>query len=678
MPNECPNEHRNETPRMPELTGSLGQAESQCRLDGGSAQPGVPNAPDQVRQNGVNLPVSVPVSQTNVPRSEYPRPQLVRDAWLCLNGVWAFAEDPGHSGDQRDMPQGAGFDQEIVVPFAPESPLSGIGKKDFMTCVWYKRNFTVPESWRGGRVLLHFGAVDYDATVWVNGKKLANRPDPFGGRTPHWHQAWDYFGRPETHRGGYTPFTLDVTDVIDRSAPNLLVVRAIDDHRTGLQPSGKQNFLYSAGDTSRCHYTRTTGIWQTVWLEHVPEYYIDHLRLTPNLEQGELRVDAIVTGPHPGTGPARGRLKAVAKAEGAVVAEAEAPAGAPCTSLTLRIPNPRPWEPGDPFLYDLELTLESEAGVDRVTSYFGMRSIRLANGCLYLNGKPIFQRLVLDQGFYPDGVYTAPTDEALRRDIELSMAAGFNGARLHEKVFEPRFLYWADKLGYLVWGEFPNWGLNHGHPEALGRVLTEWLEVLKRDYNHPCIITWCPFNETPATQDPELLRLIYRVTKAVDPTRPVVDTSGWIHVETDVYTSHNYTQSVEDFAAAYAPLARGEVGFRNERGPNNINMPHLPGQPYLVDEYGGIWWDPEQSHDRGWGYGNRPATAEEFLARLEGLTDALLNNPYVCGFCYTQLTDVEQEVNGLYTFDRRPKFDPAIYRRIFSKPAAIEARLKER
>ena len=599
---------------------------------------------------------------------------MVRDAWRSLNGVWAFAEDPGHSGEQRSMPAGAGFDQTILVPFAPESPLSGIGKKDFMSCVWYKREFTVPPEWQGGRILLHFGAVDYDATVWVNGQKVLTRPDPFQGRPPHWHQVWQQRSLAQTHRGGFTPFTLDVTDLVRRDAPNLLVVRAVDDLRSGLQPGGKQNFVYSWGDTSRCHYTRTTGIWQTVWLEHVPHFYIDHLRLTPNLDAGTLHIEAIISGGTPGTGPARAVLTAVAKAEGREVARGRVAAGAPSASLTLTIPDPKPWGPGSPFLYDLELTLESEEGVDRVFSYFGMRSLKLANGCLYLNGEPLFQRLVLDQGFYPDGVYTAPSDEALKRDIELSLAAGFNGARLHQKVFEPRFLYWADKLGYLVWGEFPNWGLDHQRPEALERFLTEWLEVLRRDYNHPCIITWCPFNETPVNQNPELLRLVYQVTKAIDPTRPVVDTSGYIHVLTDVYTAHNYTQSPEELAAALAPLARGEAGWRNDRG---ANAAHQPGQPYLVDEYGGIWWDPDKTQEGGWGYGNRPASEAEFLSRLEGLTDALLSNPHVRGFCYTQLTDVEQEVNGLYTFDRRPKFDPAVYRRIFGKPAAIEKRLKQ-
>jgi beta-galactosidase/beta-glucuronidase len=583
---------------------------------------------------------------TGIPRPEYPRPQLARREWYNLNGEWQFCEDPGQSGEARGLHIASAFEQRIVVPFAPESQLSGIGKTDFMPCVWYRRVFHIPPAWQGSRVLLHFGAVDYEATVWLNGAQAG------------------------THRGGYTPFALDITPYVHWNQENVVVVRASDDTRSGLQPSGKQSVSYAS---QGCHYTRTTGIWQTVWLEPVPEFRIDHLRLTPSVAEGVLHVQAVIVGSVPGTGPVSGTLRAVARGGDAVVAEAHAPAAAPVTELTLQLKQPRLWAPGDPFLYDLELTLETPTGTDRVTSYFGMRSLKLANGCLYLNDTPIFQRLILDQGFYPDGIYTAPSDDHLRRDIELAQAAGFNGARLHQKVFEPRYLYWADRLGYLVWGEFPNWDIDHRHPAALERFLTEWLQVLERDYNHPAIVTWCPFNETPNDQNPELLRMVYKTTKQIDPTRPVVDTSGYVHVETDIYTSHNYDQNPETFAAAFAPLAQGEVGWRN---PHSRNAPHIKGQPYLVDEYGGIWWNPHQTDEKAWGYGKRPVDEAEFFARLKALTQVILSNPYICGFCYTQLTDVEQEVNGLYTYEREVKFDPARYREIFSAPAAIEERLR--
>ncbi|HEX6971697.1 MAG TPA: glycoside hydrolase family 2 TIM barrel-domain containing protein, partial [Limnochordia bacterium] len=488
-----------------------------------------------------------------IPRPEYPRPQFERQEWLNLNGEWEFAEDPGRSGEARGWSSGTALAGRIVVPFAPESKLSGIGKLDFMPCVWYRRSFSVPAAWADRRVHLHFGAVDYHATVWVNGQKAGE------------------------HRGGYVPFSFDITALL-RPGENELVVRAVDETRSPLQPSGKQSERYASHG---CHYTRTTGIWQTVWLEPVPEWHLAGLRLTPDRPGSRALLEVRIGGAVPGSGPAGMRLTARALVQGAVVAEVQVPATAPLTQIVLEIPGAREWSPEDPFLYDCELVLEGPGGVvDRVRSYFGLRQIELRDRAIWLNGRPLFQRLVLDQGFYPDGIYTAPSDDALRRDIELAQAMGFNGARLHEKVFEPRFLYWADRLGYLVWGEFPNWGLDHRHPEALERVLGEWLVALERDYNHPSLVGWCPFNETPNHQNPELIRTVYRLTKQIDPTRPVIDTSGYVHVETDIYDCHNYEQDPEKFAAAYAPLARGEAGWRNQHADRNAA--HVVGQPYFV------------------------------------------------------------------------------------------------
>lgn len=573
---------------------------------------------------------------TDIPRPEYPRPQLERSDVLNLNGTYEFAFDPGQSGEARGWTSGHSFPERILVPFPPESRLSGIGQTDFMPCVWYRRTFTLPEGWHKRRLLLHFGAVDYEATVWVNGKLAGS------------------------HRGGYSPFTLEITDLVG-SGENELVVRAVDDTRSPLQPSGKQSPQYASYG---CVYTRTTGIWQTVWLEPVSETFIRFVRLTPDLDGERILVQARVDGPCRGL-----KLHAQALLGDLPVGGAEAPASGGNTAMVLRLKHIRPWSPRDPFLYDLDLRLERNGEiVDRARSYVGLRKVHIDGLKIYLNNKPLFQRLVLDQGFYPDGIYTAPSDEALKRDVEISIGLGFNGARLHEKVFEPRFLYWADKLGYLVWGEYPNWGLDHSHPEALERMLPEWLEVLERDLNHPSIVGWCPFNETPASQNPWLLRTIYRVTKAVDPTRPVIDTSGYHHVETDIYDCHNYEQDPEKFAAAYRPLAEGGEAWRND--PDH----HTPygGQPYFVSEYGGIWWNPGQSDAKAWGYGNRPKSEKEFITRYRALTETLLFHPKMCAFCYTQLYDIEQEVNGLYTYDRRSKFDPEIFRGINAQKAPIE------
>jgi len=576
------------------------------------------------------------------PRPEYPRPQMVRNAWMNLNGVWEFSFDPGLSGIQRGLPAADRLDDEIVVPFCPESTLSGIGDVDFHLGVWYRRSFAIPEDWEGQRVLLHLGAVDHDAMVWVNGK-------PAG-----------------THRGGFTPFTFDITRLL-RPGENALVVHALDDTRSSLQAGGKQCPDYAS---RRCHYTRTTGIWQTVWLEPVPRTYVRHLRLTPNLEAGQLLVDLELGG-----APTRGEFDLRAALGGATVGAAKGRFVGRRGVIALSLDEVRAWSPASPTLYDLYITVTAENGaVDRVGAYFGMRSLALTDRAILLNGEPLYQRLVLDQGFYPDGIFTAPSDEALRRDIEISQGLGFNGARLHQKVFEPRFLYWADRMGYLVWGEFANWGLDVANPQALEIFQLQWLEALQRDYNHPSLVGWCPFNETQRDQDPEIIRNIYRLTKAVDPTRPAIDTSGYQHVETDIYDVHSYQQNVKAFADQFTELANGGAPFRNRP---ELDAPYR-GQPYFVSEYGGIWWNPGQMDENGWGYGGvdgRPRSEEEFIARYRALTDVLLRHPRMCAFCYTQLYDIEQEVNGLYTYDRQPKFDPARIREINTQPATIEGAL---
>ncbi len=573
----------------------------------------------------------------DVPRPEYPRPQWARGEWVNLNGEWEFGEDVGGAGASSCR-------TTILVPFAPESRLSGIGKTEFMPCVWYRRQFGVPAGWEGKRVWLHFGAVDYEATVWVNGVKVGS------------------------HRGGYTPFRFDITSAL-RADENELVVRAVDDTRNPLQPSGKQSDkLESYG----CLYTRTTGIWQTVWLEATAQAYLDRARMIPDLDGGRLLLQVWVGGASAGL-----QVSAIARAEGAVVGSAEASADGGFATLCLDIESPRAWSPENPFLYDLEVMLgrrqapalrAGEPAVDRVESYFGLRKVHLETPAIHLNNRPVFQRLVLDQGYYSDGIYTAPSDEALRRDIELSKAMGFNGARLHQKVFEPRYLYWADKLGYLCWGEFGDWGLDKSHPEALESMLPQWMEAVERDYNHPSIVGWCPFNETTKEQRPELLRQVRAVTKAIDPTRPVIDASGYVHVETDVDDCHDYTQDPTEFAEHYGAFAAGGQPWRNHP---EFDAPY-GGQPFFVSEYGGIWWNPGQADEKAWGYGDRPKSEAEFLARYRGLTETLLFHPRMCGFCYTQLYDIEQEVDGLYTYDRRAKFDPKVIRAINEQRAAIE------
>ena len=567
-----------------------------------------------------------------IPRPEHPQPQLQRKNWENLNGEWEFAFDFGKSGIDRKLWENEHLEGKIRVPFCPESELSGIGHKDFIPAVWYKRKVRLDAQQLGGRVLLHFGAVDYDCRVWVNGREA---------------------GR---HRGGYTSFAFDVTDCVSEGE-NDLTVYAQDDTRSGRQPKGKQSGLYFSHG---CDYTRTTGIWQTVWMEFVPKAYIQKVWYYPNLAQRSLGIRATVAG--------SGVLTAEAFYEGKSCGTARAAAGAGNVLLTLPLDELHLWEPGQGRLYDLKLTF----GQDEVQSYFGMREIALDGEKVRINGKSVFQRLVLDQGFYPDGIYTAPSDEALRRDVELSLAAGFNGARLHQKVFEPRFLYHCDRSGYLVWGEQANWGLDVSAPDGLKCFLPEWMEALERDFNHPAIVGWCPFNETwdyeGRKQDDDLLRIVYRMTKQYDTTRPCIDTSGNYHVETDIYDLHDYEQDPEGFAGHYESFAKGGA----LRDNHAARQTPVPGIPAFISEYGGIKWDVEGSNEASWGYGDGPKTEGEFIARYKGLTDALLDNPHMFGFCYTQLYDVEQETNGLYTYGRKPKFDMEIFRKINGRRAAIE------
>ena len=580
-----------------------------------------------------------------IPRNEYPRPQLVRDAWLCLNGEWEFEIDAGESGEARGLVKAPKLAGTITVPFCPESKLSGVEHKDFMRCVWYAKTLNIPAEWKGKRILLHFGAVDYLATVWVNGKQVG------------------------THTGGYTPFAFDITDCLNYENDRV-VLSAFDDVRSHNQPAGKQSSRFASYG---CSYTRTTGIWQTVWMEAVEDLHIGSLRMTPDTAACAVTVECRLAGD-----PAGAALAVRVTYDGKEVGTASA-AGITGNSVTVTVPlsEKHLWEVGIGNLYDVELTLTKDGKpADRATSYFGLRSVSLVGRTFRLNGRVVFGRWVLDQGFYPDGIYTAPTDEDLKNDILNSMKLGFNGARLHEKIFEPRFLYWADRLGYLCWGEHANWELNISEPGAIAHFLPEWLEAVERDYNHPAIIGWCPFNETwdfrGRAQDNSVLSQVWRVTKALDATRPVIDTSGNFHVETDIYDVHDYEQDPKKFVTYYAQIPEGIVMDQCARSADRARntRQHYDGKlPVFISEYGGIRWTDKKD---GWGYGKGPETEQEFLDRYKGLTDVLLDNEDIMGFCYTQLFDVEQEQNGLMTYERKFKFDPAVMHAINSREAAIE------
>lgn len=559
-----------------------------------------------------------------IPRPEHPRPQFMREAWLNLNGPWQFAYDDANAG----MPENWG--RTITVPYCPESPLSGIGDTTFHPWVWYRRTFRIPAEWKGQRVLLHFGAVDYRAWVWVNGK-LAG-----------------------THEGGHVPFTFEITSLL-APGENTLTVRAEDPPADRYIPRGKQ---YWESKSRGIFYTRTTGIWQTVWLEAVGGSYLRSVRMTPDLGRGAMQFDFRIDRPRPGAEIGievsfRGRRRAL----GIAAAELER------SSAVVLVPDPQPWSPATPNLYDVTFELRREGRVlDRVTSYFGLRQVTAERGRVVINRRATYLKMVLDQGYWPQSLLTPPSDDAIQYDIRLTKEMGFNGARKHQKLEDPRYLYWADKMGLLVSSEMANAYL---YDETYAAAFTrEWMEAVERDYNHPSIIVWIPINESWGVHDltdPRQqmhLKSLYALTRSLDATRPVVDNDGWEHTDsTDLFTLHDYARTGALLYEKYRSLGPENI-------PNVSRVSLLPGfrytgTPFWMTEYGGIAFIPPAANvpSDAWGYSGVERSAEAAIERYRGLTDAILRIPAFAGYCYTQLTDVEQEVNGLLTYDRKPKFD---------------------
>jgi beta-galactosidase/beta-glucuronidase len=569
------------------------------------------------------------------PRPEHPRPQFFRKSWLNLNGQWTCKFDPGKSGMQRSYFNAKEFDQPILIPFCPEAQLSGIGNTDFIDAIWYHKKFSVPEEWSKKKILLHFGAVDYESEVYINGI-LAG-----------------------THWGGSSSFHFDITKFLT-PGPNHLVVHAQDNIRSGNQTGGKQSLEYSS---IGCFYTRTTGIWQTVWLEAVNAYSLENCVILPDLDGQSFHLK-------PRFKQHKSNLVFSAK-----LFDNDSLCGEVSRSLgnssvcSFRIDNANPWSPENPFLYKLLFEVKTADGevLDSVESYAGLRKIHVDGNNLFLNNEPLYLRFVLDQGYYEKGLWTAPTDTDLRNDIELAKTAGFNGARLHQKVFEQRFHYWADMLGYLTWGESPSWGLDCKSEIAARNFLSEWREVVLRDINHPSIIAWTTLNETwdisNKRQHNRLHMEAYELTRALDPTRPVNNASGGCHVKTDLYTVHIYEQDPLQLSFDLTPDEDGNV-FQT-LGEKEVKY---DGEPYIIDEFGGIKWTPDLNRltHGSWGYGESPITLEEFYERLEGQIQAILGLSHASGYCYTQLTDVEQEQNGLFFYDRSHKFDIKKIFRIFT------------
>jgi beta-galactosidase/beta-glucuronidase len=587
------------------------------------------------------------------PRPEYPRPQFVRAEWLNLNGEWEFAFDDANKGRSHGWQYGLALAGRIVVPFPYQSKLSGIDDKSVHEVVWYARTFEVPAEWRGRDVLLHFGAVDYRTTLWVNGQEVGH------------------------NQGGHVPFSFDIAPYLKSNEPNRLTVR-VEDRQNPRQPRGKQS---ATGLPHDIDYYCTTGIWQTVWLEPAPPVRIGEIKLTPSARTSSLDITAYLHAPS-----VERRLEAEAfdLESGDVVARAEEETTAATCRLDLRIPDAKLWSPDSPHLYGLRLRLfEGGELLDEVESYAGLRDVELRGGRVRLNGEPVYLAMVLDQGYWPESYLAAPSDEALRADVEWVKRFGFNGARKHQKIEDPRWLYWCDRLGLLVWEEMPN--AREWSSQAEERLAAEWKRAVRRDYNHPCIVTWVPVNESMGfpglrRQHPGQYAFIERMvamTRQLDARRPVIDNDGWEHTDiTDIVAIHDYTPTAELLRERYRETVGGgalpaHVWIGNK--PLFVLGSRYRGQPVMLTEVGGFLMIPPdvppERRDMLYRFYGSVATNEDLLSKYRDLMEGIVSLPFLAGFCYTQLTDIEQEINGLLTYDRQPKVAPErvaeIHRRLF-------------
>lgn len=563
-------------------------------------------------------------------RAEYPRPQFVRMEWMTLNGMWDFAFD-------EEV-----YDKKINVPFTYESELSGIGKREFHEKIWYRRTFEIPKNWKGKRIVLHFGAVDYACQVMINGNNVMH------------------------HVGGQSSFSVDITDFL-ADCENELKLCVEDFHRELDIVRGKQ---FWKEESESIFYTATMGIWQSVWLEPVSCKRIGKIHITPLLDEKSVRFSYETEQAQ------KCMLEAAISFKGVEAGNFSVRLNHRRGEFTVKIDEESlgcwntvedlAWSPENPRLFDVTFTLrEGKIIWDSVQSYFGMRKVSVENGRFLLNNRPYYQKLVLDQGYWPEGLLTAPSDEAFLQDIQIAKEMGFNGVRKHQKVEDPRFLYHADHMGFLVWGEMASG--YHYSSRLVEDTVNEWMREIERDYNHPCIVAWTPLNESwgvleaaHSKEQQNFCKAMYALIKSLDNTRAVIDNDGWEHVETDLLTIHDYESEKEILTKRYRSMER----ILQEQPAGRmlyVGNGHYRKEPVLVTEFGGISFQKDATE--GWGY-SAAISEDDFVQRYRNVVQPLLESEYVQGFCYTQLTDVEQEINGLYTYGRKAKVDPERIRKI--------------
>lgn len=556
-----------------------------------------------------------------IPREEYPRPQMAREEWMNLNGEWDFSFDM------------ESYDRKIMVPFAYQTELSGICIQDIHDTVWYRREFDLPDYGEAKEILLHFGAVDYECDIWINDIFITH------------------------HVGGHINFTCNITHAVKRQG-NVIRVKAKDETLNLEMPRGKQ---YWKEQPESIFYTRTTGIWQTVWLEAVSRVYVKKLWITPDLDEKSVEINYEINTSV--TTDMEIRISIFDTILTTVKIKDCKNTGTIKIGLNQQsiekwnFQEDLTWSPETPRLFDVELSLKAEDEItDRVTSYFGMRKVSIDNGKIMLNNRFYYQKLLLDQGYWKESLLTAPSDQALIDDIAAVKAMGFNGVRKHQKIEDPRFLYHADRMGLLVWGEMAAayvYSRNY-----VKHITEEWMAAIERDYNHPCIVAWTPLNESwgvPNIKDNKYEQshsaaMVY-LTKSLDQSRMVISNDGWEHTCTDVLTIHDYEADKKILKERYA--RKEEIpSVTPAQRPLFADGWNYAGQPVMLTEVGGISYQRDQQ--QGWGY-SVAETEEDFIKRYHAVISAVLESPEIQGFCYTQLTDVEQEINGLLTYGREFK-----------------------
>lgn len=584
-------------------------------------------------------------------QKDYPRPQFVRKDWINLNGIWEFNFDDANVGEKKKWYKGLTNPLEILVPFTYETKLSGIEDEEVHNYMWYSRKFIVnEEKLYGNKLMLHFEGSDFRTNVWINGKFIG------------------------MHEGGYSRFSFDISLHV-KDGENTIVVK-VEDSLDAQQPRGKQRW---AEESYGCWYIQTSGIWKTVWMEYVPNTSLKKVKMTPNLDNKELIIEYILDVIDLDKCEENSlQVEAEITFKGNFVCKTTTSATKNPTKITVNldivtkdnIGGVHLWEPGNPNLYDIVFSLKhKDELVDEVGSYFGMRDIKIEGSNILLNGKPLYQKLILDQGYWEDSHLTPPSEEALIEDIDKIARLGYNGLRKHQKIEDERFLYWSDVKGMLVWSEAPAAYIYSDY--AVELFAKEWMDIVNQNYNHPSIITWTPINESWGVpniktdrKQQHFTEAIYYLTKSIDETRPVIVNDGWEHTVSDIITLHDYESLGDIIRERY--LEYKEEILSSQIYHNTFKVAFADGysykgQPIIISEYGGIAFN---NNDKGWGYGEKVNTNDDFIKRFDNLTTSIKEIPYVCGYCYTQVTDVQQEINGLMDLKRKYKINPDIIKEI--------------